>query len=188
MQRLREKIVDSARAKSEQFTAIEIDAEIVRQQIDELEQQLHKHPEFGRTPAALGPAVLGRGLRIKALKRRLAELEEGAELNSQSRALLRRWLKIVDNAQKAQYDSSEIEEFLEQWRDLLDATENERRRQHQIEMKNLNLSWAFNGFNGKIKILRWLSKNMTRRLLVEKPIHFAQRTITGVLLKKIKKG
>ena len=173
-----EKMIELMRAKSEQFTSVELQAEILRQQIQELEKEDghdHEIPESQRAT------------HLKALKHELAYLQQPAELNHQGRVLMSKYWKMMSDMQRSESLPSDADKVLQEFSQWVEAMENRRNQEYRFQIQHFNRHWPHASWTTRKQDLGWIGKSTLRRYAFDKPRYYVGRALVGWLWRAIKK-
>ena len=174
-----EKLLESVKARSEQFTTIEIQAEVLRQQIQDLERKgIHNRA----TPQTQDEKLL------KALKTRLATLQGEAELASQGRTVLGEQSKLLLAFRKHGDFPAFTGDMMDTTRKWIDGLENQQNKRHQRQIDRLKQHWPRADWGRRLTMLGSLGRRTTRRYVIDKPIYRLGRTVARWGSRLFKKG
>jgi len=165
-----EKLLNALKAKAEQFTPSEIEAEILRQRLRELEQSSKQNPKEPQ-----------RFDEISLLKLRLAEVEELAEYNSQGRTLARKYWKMMDEWGETREFSprnpDEFNEMIEKYRQWLEKGEVRRTDYDLRQMNWIRRYWPRSDWSVRGFMIKRAGKHFAKRYMLEKPRYHLGRVL-----------
>lgn len=154
-------MLETLKDRSQRFTTTEIQAEILRQDIQKLENA-----------QPLGDNDLRR---LKILKQRMADIEEPSKLNAQGRVLMRRYLGMMNEDRTWIDGPSNVDGMLDDVRKWMDAMEEERRRRRYRHMSSFKQAWPVADWEGRVKMLRWFGRYNIRQFAKDKPLLYIAR-------------
>lgn len=157
-------MLETLKDRSQRFTTSEIQAEILRQDIQKLK---NAEPQ--------GDNDLQR---LKILKQRLADIEEPSKLNAQGRILMRRYLDMI-NEDRTWNGEPNVDGMMDDIRKWMDALDEERRRRRYRHMKSFKQAWPVADWEGRMKMLRWFGGYNIRHFAKEKPLFYMARAAMG---------
>lgn len=168
-----ERFLQLMQSKVERFTYPEIRAEILRQQIQELEEKgkaLHD-----------GLHALD-NIRLQNLRQQLARIRKTAELNSQGRVLVRKNSKLMTEMMESGGAPSGAEDHLNQLREWIDSMERQRTQQDLRMMRGLRQSmlWVNRRYWGHNITL--VGRHFAWRYLLNKPAYYLSRPVLRFML------
>lgn len=166
-------MLEDLRDKAQRFTPSEIQAELLRQDIQLIE--------------SAEPKDINDPQRIEALKQRLADIEEPSQLQAQGRVLMSRYINMMDEIGESYEVPSDADEVLEEYRKWMDAVEAERRRRHLRHLISFKQSWPVADWERRGRMLRWLGRCSIRRFANEKPRYHLGRAAMGWATTMVKK-
>ena len=158
-----EKILESMKARSEQFTNLEVQVEIIRQQIQDLEKKV---PHNQATPRNQNERL---EMQVKALKTRLATIQKRAELAGQGRTVFGQQLKTLLDLRKTGEFPAGTGDTMKTTQKWAEGMENEHRERCQRQMDRLKQNWPRADWKYRVAMLGWLGRNITGRYVLIKP-------------------
>lgn len=166
-------LLEDFRDKAQRFTPSEIQAELLRLDIQLIEKS---EPKDVNDPE-----------RIEALKQRLADIEECSQLQTQGRVHMLKYIDMMDEFGESYEVPSDADEVLKEYGKWMDAVEDERRRRHLRHMTSFKQSWPVADWERRGRMLRWLGRCSIRRFANEKPRYHLARAAMGWATMMVKK-
>ena len=167
--------LEAKRKKLQQFQPIEINAEILRQNIKELQQAGHRDRE---KPANKGDVVL------KRLKQRLASIEIRAHRMAEGRELVS---GVMDAVLKTGIHTTEGHRMLQRLKTFLDTVDQESKEWNRREIDILKWRWPMSTWQQRRRMLRRSGRSLFGQYMVHKPLRFMCKGLFGMLLRLTKK-
>ena len=174
-----EKMIEAIRARAQQFTHSEIQAEVLRQRIQELEQK-------GLTDSN-DPQTLSDLQELRSLRHRLQFFREHAEQDSQNRSLMGEFTKMLEKVQESGDIPQNSESVLKELRKRMDEVEFQRRIRYVRELERPKIFWSSASWAGRAGIIHRLASSSIKRIAIEKPRHHLGRLALGGALKMARK-
>ena len=171
-------MMNNLKDKAQRFTISEIQAEILRQRIQELGMQEREDDNDPQTQADTQ--------KLERLKRRLADVEVPAQLNARGRVLIGKYWDMMNEIKESYEVPSGADEILDQCCKLMDTVEDERRRRHLRDMDLFRKAWPGADWAHRGQMVRWLGTHGIRRFGNEKPRYHVGRVAIGLGMKMMK--
>lgn len=171
--------MEMLRAKAQKFTHSEIRAEVLRQRIQELEQTEFKSGNDPQTVAILQ--------KLANLQDELSRVDVHANLNSEYRKLVNRYIVMMEHFRENDDVPSDAEEVIEGLRRWLDKAENQRRREFLQELSVCRQVWPEASWSNRARVIRWVGRHSLRQIGFEYPRYRLGRMMLGWMLKGSKR-
>ncbi|KAL9128494.1 MAG: hypothetical protein Q9217_002844 [Psora testacea] len=147
--------VQSKGAIFEQYGPSEINAELLRQEIRELEKE------------SLDPArkhkIFSNAERIKLLKQQLQEVQSFADLSAQSRIVGKEWVQLYKHMMEAKEIPPGAEHVLDRYLALMDALEEREKATRQARRSQIIRWWSNSSWTLRMQLLQWYWRKSSYR-------------------------
>ena len=147
--------------KVQRFTHSEIQAEILRQRIQELESQCLEIHSQDSDDFHFKQNVE----KLERLKDQLATLQQPASLASEGRAHMERVFEIARKGMQTGIVPPDSEDVLNNCQNWLDSMEAERRKRRVHELGLFRQGWRNADWDTRVGMMRWLGRWGTRHVV-----------------------
>jgi len=171
--------VEERNRKLQQFTHDELLAEMLRQQIQELEKQEFRAPGNGQLRTDFE--------KLEDLKLELAAIQEHADIRSQGRLHSNKIMDMMAELRDSSSMPPHAEKTLKDYLSWLEVMEDHRRKDYTDQRNHIVQNWPVASWEYRGRLLRWFGKEMYHRVARQKIPYYISRVAMGQLLKWVRR-
>lgn len=154
------KLLDGFKARAQQFTPLELKAEILRQRFQELRE---KGLEVGNDPRNRANMQ-----KLDSLERSLAAIEKHAQLHTQGRVLMGKYLDMLEGYLESRDIPPKADEIMGDYRKWMEAMEDDRRKRYLRNLSVFRQTWPLANWAHRGRMINWLGRRTVRRFANER--------------------